>query len=433
MLEECVSYLDACIFNVKAKKSMSSQEITGKIGLAERLKKQKYECKSHIQLCALLSQLGQHESALIHGKTAIKKCERFMNDCSLLCTDHLSRHKQRISKSGAKKVLEKSHYLKFHELVTKALPSVEYILNKLKHKRIRLLKAPKLDMRTVLGVQKHNDWIYEYNIGDMMLIQPLSLYELKNNIGAQAELTRDLMLEKILMIVVSHFCVATEIRFLTANNSKIQANEGRIWHKKALEFGQPFLPGTCPLYLHITNSYMRNYSDGLLETSKTQEKKLKKRKNKTPNPELKRPRSTSAPKVKGKEERPRSGIVSKKKKPSPRVGDRTPPARTSVKPGKFNFNSPLNEDIHAAKQKISSPVIARPVEVKEKEKKSEINSFESEINQDIVISSYDLYGIHSDETSEESESSQIDSTGGKLSQEPVIISATGGNSCLFKS
>ena len=228
MLEECASYLDACIYHVKTKKVMSSQEIQGKIGLAERMKKLKYECKSHIQLCALLSQLGQHESALVHGKTAIKKCESFMNDCLMLCTDHLSRHKQKNAKFGGKKLLEKPHYVKFHELVVKAAPTVEFILNKLKNKRTRNLKTPKLDMRSVLGVQRHNDWIYSYNIGDMMLLQPLSLYELKNSIGVQAELTRDLMLEKILMTVVSHFCVATEIRFLASNNSKIQAHEGKI-------------------------------------------------------------------------------------------------------------------------------------------------------------------------------------------------------------
>ena len=157
MLEECVSYLDACIYNVKTKKVMSSQEIQGKIGLADRMKKQKYECKSHIQLCALLSQLGQHESALSHGKIAIKKCEMFMNDCLMLCTDHISRHRQKTAKFGAKKLLEKPHYVKFHELVIKAMPTIEYILNKLKNKRSRNMKAPKLDLRTVLGVQRHND------------------------------------------------------------------------------------------------------------------------------------------------------------------------------------------------------------------------------------------------------------------------------------
>ena len=447
MLEECVSYLDACIYNMKSKKSMSSQEIQGKIGLADRLKKQKYECKTHIQICALLSQLGQHESAIIHGKTAVKKCENFISDCLTLCTDHLSRHKQKLLKIPQKKLLEKPHYHKFHELVNKAMPSIEYMLNKLRHKRMRTLKTPRLDMRTVLGVQRHNDWIYSYNIGDMMLLQPLSLYEVKNNTGVQAELTRDLMLEKVLMTVVSHFCVATEIRFLAADSSKIQAQEGRAWHKKALEFGQPFLPSACPLFMHITNSYMRNYSDGLLETSKVNEGKLitskikisskNKIKNKTPNPEMKRPRSTSAPRTKAKEERPSTGIAKagSKKKVSPRVGDRTPPARSVAKEPRFHFNSPPVENVSSNRPKVINHFSEKQqvADARIFAKKPECNSRESDVDQEIVISSYDLYGINSDDNSEESEVSQMDSTGGKLTQEPVIISATGGDSCLFKS
>lgn len=429
MLEECTSYIEACIYNVKNKKVMTSQETQGKIGFSERLRKQKYECKSHIQLCALFSQLGQHETALAHGKTAVKKTEQFMNDCLMICTDHLSRHRQKSLKFGPKKLLEKPSYLKFHELVTKGVPIIEYILNKLKNKRVRNTKAPKLDMRTVLGVQRHNDWIYNYNIGDMMLIVPMTLYELKNTINIQAELTRDLMLEKILMVVVAHFCVATEIRFLTSNNSKIQVQEAKIWHKKALEFGQPFLPTSCPLFLHISNSYIRNYSENLSETSKNQEKKIKKYKNKTPNPELKRPRSTSAPKVKPKDDKS-IAVPPKKKKFSPRIGDRTPPARTVTKDLQFNFNSPTIEKINNKPKPLNSFQVKKD-ESQSKLKRPVSNSTESDIDQEIVISSYDLYGTNSGDASDVSDESQIDSTGGK--QEPIIISATGGNSCLFKS
>lgn len=434
MLEECVSYLDACIYNTKTKKSLSSQDSQSKNTISERIKRYKYECKTHIQLCALLSQLGQHELALTHGKQAVKKCEHFMNDCYILCSDHLSRHRQKALKPGGKKLLEKAQYMKFHDLVLKAQPNVEFIVNKLKNKRIRIGKTPKLDMRTVLGVQRHNDWIHSYNIGDMMLLHPMSIYDLQNNMGVQAELTRDWMLEKILMIIVAYFCVATEIRFLAASNSnvKVQANEGKLWHKKALEFSQPFLPTSCPLFLHIMNSYMRNYSDGASDI-KGQGAKGKKMKNKTPNPEMKRPRSTSNSRVQQKDERPSTANFRGKKKPSPRVGDFTPPARTVLKNKQFNFNSPTVDKITLQNTKAQSPFSQKPEENSVKGKLSNNVSSESEVDQDIVISSYDLYGINSDEESQESEESHIDSTGGKLSQEPVIISATGGNSCLFKS
>ena len=181
---------------------------------------------------------------------------------------------------------------------------------------------------------------------------------------------------------------------------------------------------------------MRNYSDGLADSSKTQEKKVKKckYKNKTPNPELKRPRSTSAPKSKPKEERPSTAVAVNKRKPSPRIGDRTPPARTITKDIQFNFNSPVIEKNNPQMPKVLNSFNVKNEEIQLKKKKSSnVNSTESEADQEIVISSYDLYGINSDDASEESEDNNIDSTGGKLSQQPVIISATGGNSCLFKS
>lgn len=427
MLEECASYIDACIYNVKKKKVMVAQDAQGNIGLPERLKRQKYLCKNHIQLCALLSQLGQHENALFHGKAAAKKCEQFLTGCYLLCTDHLSRHRTKSLKMQKKKILEKPQYIKFHELVIKSVSTFEYLLNKLKNKRLRGLKAPKLDMRTVLGVQRHNDWIFNFNIGDMMIIQPLNVSELKTSLSVQAELTRDLMIEKILMTVVSHFCIATEIRFLSSSTTKYQSQEAKIWHKRALEIGTSFLPSSCPLLHHIMNSYVRNYSEGFSDANKSVEKRPKKVKNKTPNPELRRPRSTSTSKVK-KDERPFTANSRSKKRPSPRVGDRTPPARPKEKNQQFRFNSPGGE------KKIKQLKVQKMQEIEEVplEYGKRSSSAESGPEQEIVISSYDLYGINSDEDSQSSETSQIDSTGGKLNQEPAVISATGGNSCVYK-
>ena len=425
MLEECASYLDACDFNIKNKKVMISQDTQGTIGLSERLKRQKYSCKNHIQLCALLSQLGQHDKALAHGKAAAKKCEQFLNGCFLVCNDHLARHKNKVAKPQ-RKIVDKSQYVKFHDLVLKTVNTFEFLISKIKNKRPRGLKTPKFDMRTVLGVQRHNDWIYNYNIGDMMVIQPLSVCELKSNLGVQAEFTRDLMIEKILMTVVSHFCIATEIRFLSSSSSKFQSQEAKIWHKRALEIGSSFLPSSCPLLHHIMNSYVRNYSEGVSD-SKTIVNRSKKSKNKTPNPELKRPRSTSTSKLK-KEERPSTASTRAKRKQSPRVGDRTPPARPKEKLQRFRFNSPDSD-----KKKIKRVEVPRVKEnleeIKEIRKSSE---GESEVDQDFVISSYDLYGIHSDEDSRNSADSQIDSTGGKLMQEPLVVAATGGNSCVYK-
>jgi hypothetical protein len=175
------------------------------------------------------------------------------------------------------------------------------------------------------------------------------------------------------------------------------------------------------------NSYVKNYSEGVSDW-KSVDKKVKKGKNKTPNPEMKRPRSTSTSKIK-KDERPSTANSRVKRKPSPRVGDRTPPARPKEK--EFRFNSPASDKKKIKQVKVPQvPHVQESVEERIELKKS--SSGDSEVDQNIVISSYELYGIHSDEDSQSSENSQIDSTGGKLALEPAVISATGGNSCVYK-
>jgi len=53
-----------------------------------------------------------------------------------------------------------------------------------------------------------------------MHLLPMSIEELNLHIDNSHELSRDAMLEKIILISVSYFCVGTELRFLTALQDK---------------------------------------------------------------------------------------------------------------------------------------------------------------------------------------------------------------------
>ena len=53
-----------------------------------------------------------------------------------------------------------------------------------------------------------------------MHLLPMSLEELNLHIDNSHELSRDAMLEKIILLSVSYFCVGTELRFLSAANAK---------------------------------------------------------------------------------------------------------------------------------------------------------------------------------------------------------------------
>lgn len=58
-----------------------------------------------------------------------------------------------------------------------------------------------------------------------MHLLPMSLEELNLHIDNSHELSRDAMLEKIILLSVSYFCVGTELRFLsTSKDQKVTKN-----------------------------------------------------------------------------------------------------------------------------------------------------------------------------------------------------------------
>lgn len=71
------------------------------------------------------------------------------------------------------------------------------------------------NVKTILGVKDQDDWIFNLNIGNVMHLLPMSLEELNLHVDNSHELSRDAMLEKIILLSVSYFCVGTELRFLS--------------------------------------------------------------------------------------------------------------------------------------------------------------------------------------------------------------------------
>jgi hypothetical protein len=86
------------------------------------------------------------------------------------------------------------------------------------------------------------------------------------------------MLEKIILLSVSYFCVGTELRFLSGGGGTStkpdRANTGNgdsgytkadseMWHAMALEAAGTFLPSECPLVSHVIVSYQKHHSPAL--------------------------------------------------------------------------------------------------------------------------------------------------------------------------
>ncbi len=118
----------------------------------------------------------------------------------------------------------------------------------------------KMSVRNSLGLRHSDDWIFNLNIGNVMHLSLMGTEELNAKLEATHELCKDSMLEKIVLVCVSYFCIGTEMRFLMQkNNTQINKKDSEAFHAKALHISTLFLPNECPLVTHIVNSYSKNY------------------------------------------------------------------------------------------------------------------------------------------------------------------------------
>ncbi|CAG9333263.1 unnamed protein product [Blepharisma stoltei] len=226
----------------------------------EKLMKLNYSCKIHLQLCAILSQLEQHDEALINAKKALTKIQEVININLKLCKEHLERHKKlietsslrkRVQKQPQYKLFESPHYLRYHQLVTKALP---------------ILKILDSDDFNQINRHKINcegcEWIYEYNIGDIMTIQVLFMDDLKWQGSSQTELSTEILLEKAFIIAAAQFCIAVEMRFLVNKGSvDYFLLESKVWMQRAIKIAWALLPDSSPLLSYMKSLYNKNYKE----------------------------------------------------------------------------------------------------------------------------------------------------------------------------
>lgn len=132
------------------------------------------------------------------------------------------------------------------------------------------------NVKTVLVTQEEDDWIFNLNIGNVMHLQPLCTEEMNLHIDNSHELSRDAMLQKIILLTVSYFCVGTELRFLNNTSEdknragstmdrekRLKKEQSEMWHAQALEASARFLPSECPLVAHVITNYQKHHSPAL--------------------------------------------------------------------------------------------------------------------------------------------------------------------------
>ena len=108
-----------------------------------------------------------------------------------------------------------------------------------------------MNVRNTLGVKNAQDWIFNLNIGNVMHLNMMKEQELNARIENTHELTKDTMLEKVVLVASAYFCVATEIRFILQKEmtdiKSMTKKDSEAYHAKSLHLSLLFLPADCPL------------------------------------------------------------------------------------------------------------------------------------------------------------------------------------------
>mmetsp|Transcript_4652 Transcript_4652/g.4367 ORF Transcript_4652/g.4367 Transcript_4652/m.4367 type:complete len:81 (+) Transcript_4652:344-586(+) len=77
----------------------------------------------------------------------------------------------------------------------------------------------------MLGVKKIDDWINNLEIGNVMHLNPITTQEVMSGIGKHHEFQKDPLLKKIVLLVVSFFSVATELRMQGLRAKEVVSNQ----------------------------------------------------------------------------------------------------------------------------------------------------------------------------------------------------------------
>jgi hypothetical protein len=114
----------------------------------------------------------------------------------------------------------------------------------------------------MLGFLNQNSYHEKLNITNIMKLKRLDFRDVYGVRAPDLILTRENLMERVMLLITAYFCMGTELRFL--KQLMVEGFEDSIdsefWHGKALELSIKFLPGDAPLVKHIVSSYQKHHS-----------------------------------------------------------------------------------------------------------------------------------------------------------------------------
>jgi tetratricopeptide (TPR) repeat protein len=223
--QEAIDYIKLCI-QIAKRVPQTKENPYSPVALA------KYRIIRILQLCAALSFESKHELALIQAKKALKHVYKLFEVLSNLIAKHSKIPKRKKSEPRS-------------ENIEKALKK-KIILDKVLQNNFE---------RTDLLFNQ--DWIYSYNMGNIMTIQPFLYKDWIKPLTLNGVLSLAFIEKAVFLLIACHFTIATEVRLL--GSSSKPDTSGRDWHSKALEIGKCFLPNSCAFFSHLLLSYSKHY------------------------------------------------------------------------------------------------------------------------------------------------------------------------------
>ena len=112
------------------------------------------------------------------------------------------------------------------------------------------------------GPIKPEDWIQLLNIDNILYLYPLNCDDLDLDSDSRFELLKDTILEKIVMLTVSYYCISKEMKFLSLDKNNKRTN-GEYYLYKAIDLSSLFFPASCPIVKYYISNYYKNYGQNM--------------------------------------------------------------------------------------------------------------------------------------------------------------------------
>ena len=301
----CIEYLDAVIYNfnkiIEKKHNIEineeyfihnlAKDELNYSHLGEYILELRFSAKFHLQMCCAFSQTNRHFEALKQAKLSLLICEDNIIKTYYLF-NKLEQNNFNIDKNKKKENNKIDNDVDNDLDNPEKMKSTKKILNHLYKKVVEIRnnlssniknnyesylayrnteikkydinrKILLKDIKVLLGNEvKTDDWIQLLNIENIVNLSALSEDDLDLDSDPKYEILRDAILEKIVMLTVSFFCVSMEMNILCQNKNDNKTN-GEFYLYHAILISENYLPLSCPLARYYINSYYKIYGKDL--------------------------------------------------------------------------------------------------------------------------------------------------------------------------